>query len=224
MVILLNSPLFSYTIIFMTVYGKFPRVRCGFAACDYHTFMKRFIVPASVLVFLLTACSGADEQDVQCRLEYWDGTVGTCLPEGWGVLDAETLARRGVPEETIAAFQADQAVSGQFPTVTVTRESLVRPTTPDVYSQASIRSVSVLPGYSELSTTSTEVDGDTVQLHVFSAQPVESDPARRFYQVSTAVGEQGYTMTAATPMSVDDTLEQQVLLILGNVTFVAPEE
>ena len=186
--------------------------------------MKRLIIPVGILALLLTACGSSGEAEVACSLEYWDGTIGTCLPDEWGVLDSETLRRRGVPEETIAAFQADQAVSGQFPTVTVTQESLSRPTTPEAYSQASIRSVSVLPGYSELETTSMEIDGNTVQLHVFSAQPVESDPARRFYQVSTVADEKGYSFTAATPISISDILEQQVLLILGNVTLEAPEE
>jgi len=186
--------------------------------------MKRLLLPIGILAIALTACTDSGEVEVACSLEYWDGTIGTCLPDEWGVLDSETLKRRGVPEETIAAFQADQAVSGQFPTVTVTKESLTRPTTPEAYSQASIRSVSVLPGYSELETTSVVVDDSNVQLHVFTAQPSESDPARRFYQISTANEALGYTITAAVPVSIDDALEQQVLLILGNITLVAPEE
>jgi len=172
-----------------------------------------------IILCLLTACAGSDSAVLECALEYWDGTVGLCLPQGWSVIDAQTLRQRGVPEETIAGFQADSAVSGQFPTVTVTRELLTAEIAPEVYSNASMRSVSVLPGYQELETTSMEVDGATVSLHVFTAQPVAEEPMRRFYQVSTVAGSTGYTATAAAPVVIDDALDEQIVFVLQHLTF-----
>lgn len=172
-----------------------------------------------VILCLLTACARSDTASLACVLEYWDGTVGLCLPQGWSVIDAQTLRQRGAPEETIAAFQADSAVSGQFPTVTVTRELLAGDVAPEAYSNASIRSVSVLPGYQELETTSMDVDGATVGLHVFTAQPVSAEPMRRFYQVSTVSGSAGYTATAATPVAISDELDRQIVFVLQHLTF-----
>jgi len=139
-------------------------------------------------------------------------------------VDSETLRLRGVPEETVAAFRSEKAVSGQFPTVTVTEEPLVREVSATDYSDASMRSVTGLPGYKVIDTTEISVDGETVSLHVFSAQPVEGEPARRFYQVSTIQGSEGYTVTAAVPSFIDESLAEEIVTILKSVTFEGGEE
>ncbi len=156
-----------------------------------------------------------------CEQEYWDGTYGTCLPEGWVVVDRETRAQRGVPEEVVVAFQSEQSVSGQFPTVTVTREPLNTVVDPASYSQASVRAVSVLPGYTLLDSQNVTIDDTRVTLHVFIAQPVASEPQRRFYQVSTVSGSAGYTVTGLLPVSIDEE-EEEILLVLRNSTFQEP--
>ena len=185
--------------------------------------MKRFHVFIA-LALLLTACGGDGPVSIDCHKEYWDGTVGACLPQGWGVVDSETLRQRGVPEDTIVAFQTDEAVSGQFPTVTVTNEPLADVTEPTVYSKASIRSVSVLPGYTLIDSVQVNIDAEAIDLHVFTAKPVADEPARRFYQVSTVANNIGYTLTATTPVSIDDELEKQVYFILQSTTFQAEKE
>lgn len=170
--------------------------------------------------FVLASCGGgSDGGDAACKEDYWDGAYGTCLPSDWVVIDGETLRRRGVPEDTVVAFQSEIPISGQFPTVTVTQEVLVRATSPQAYSDASIRAVTVLPGYQELDTKDMRVAGEKVRLHVFSAQPTADEPLRRFYQVSTVSDGVGYSITATTPVSVEDSLENQVLLILRGSMF-----
>jgi len=180
--------------------------------------MKRFLAYL-ILPLLLTACFGGGDTSADCQKEYWDGTVGACLPKGWTVIDTETLRARGVPADTIVAFQASEAVSGQFPTVTVTREALGQVTTPQAYSEASVRSVSVLPAYTLIDSTTMSLDGETVDLHIFTAQPVSDEPARRFYQVSTVANEVGYTVTSAVPVSVKDSVEKQIIAVLQSATF-----
>lgn len=175
-----------------------------------------------VLPLFLVACGSTSE--VGCEQSYWDGVFGTCLPAGWSVVDRETLRQRGVPEETIAAFQTDEAVAGQFPTVTVTREQLSQPAAPSTYSDASVRAVEVLPGYERIDTRTTTIDGADVTLHIFSLQPVQEEPRRRFYQESTAVEDLGYSITATSPLTVDSTLEDEILLILENAAFTEPTE
>jgi len=180
--------------------------------------MHRLLIPLFALALLLTACGGGSTE-VSCDKDYWDGTVGVCLPEGWGVLDRETMRQRGLPDETVAAFRSEMSVSGQFPSVTVTREMLSQQVSASDYSDASIRSVSVLPGYTLIDSPSLKIDEEEVKLHVFSAQPVADEPARRFYQVSTVTNGAGFTVTAAAPLFVEKDLEGGIVTIMKSVTF-----
>ena len=176
-------------------------------------------------LLFLSGCGPTTSGTASCDREYYDDVekITVCVPSGWSVIDRETLRQRGVPDDTLVALQADEAVSGHFPTVTVTRELLSQPATPEAYSDASIRSVSVLPGYTLIESPAMQLDGTNVRLHVFTAQPVADEPIRRFYQVSTVVKEKGYSVTATTPVSVADALEKQVTFILENVRFGAQE-
>ncbi len=183
--------------------------------------MRKTIV-ASALLLLLSACGGS-EGEVACEMEYWDGTVGTCLPTGWHALDRAELDDRGVPTEVVAAFQSDNPTSGQYATITVTREALARVMTTPEYSEASVQSVVGLPNYDEVDQVDVTIDDDDVSLHVFTAQPNPEQPESRFYQVSAVADGAGYTFTAATPVSIDATLEEQVLVILRSATFVGPD-
>lgn len=180
--------------------------------------MKKASIATFGLLLVLTACSGSGDT-VACENDYWDGVYGTCLPADWIVVNTETLRQRGVPDGTIVAFQSELAVSGQFPTITVTKEALAEAATPEVYSQASIRSVALLPNYTQLDGKDVRIDGSSLTLHVFTAQPIEDEPARRFYQLSTVANDVGYTITATTPVSPGETVESQVQLILRESTF-----
>ena len=140
-------------------------------------------------------------------------------------MDSETQRHRGVPEETILVLRADEAISGQFPTVTVTKEVIDdEGLTAKDYSDASVRSVSALPGYKELDMRDVSIDGQNVGLHIFSAQPVQADPANRFYQVSTIHDSNGYTVTGIAPMFIKEEVEKQIVLILLETTFLSGEE
>ena len=57
-----------------------------------------------------------------------------------------------------------------------------------------------------------------------TSQPIESEPARRFYQLSTVADGVGYTITSTTPVSVSDDVEAQVKLILMQSTFIEAVE
>jgi hypothetical protein len=183
--------------------------------------MRRF--PLLALGFLLLAACGGSTPDV-CERGYWDGAVGTCVPEGWQVLDRSALDIKGMPPEVVVAFQSETPVSGQFVTVTVTRETLTQPLSSADYSSASIQSVQGLPGYEEQDRQSVTIDGEDLDIHIFTAQPSSDQPASRFYQLSAVSEGIGYTYTAATPVSVDDDMEEQVLAILESATFVQPDE
>lgn len=164
----------------------------------------------------LAACGGGGGGG--CDAE-WNGTVGTCLPEGWRTVDPEVLAERGVPGEVLVAYQAEQSLSGYYPTITVTREFLASDGSPAEYSDASIASVEVLPGYKLLDKRPVKIDGENVTIHVFQAQPGSEPVVYRFYQLSTRVGATGYTFTVAVPLSIPETLEKEILSILEQVTF-----
>jgi hypothetical protein len=182
--------------------------------------VRRLLALAGLL--LLTACGGSEA--TVCERGYWDGTVGTCVPEGWQVLDRAALDEKGMPPEVVVAFQSETPVSGQLVTVTVTREALTQPLSSVDYSEASIASVAGLPNYEEEDRQSTTVDGEDVDIHIFTAQPSPDQPESRFYQLSAVSGSVGYTFTAATPVTVPDEVEQQVLSLLQNVTFVQEGE
>jgi hypothetical protein len=188
-----------------------------------------FIVLISAV--LLTSCGGGGEGDEAACRDYWFGAVGigTCLPDRWDVLDRAALDERGTTQDVLIAFQTKEAVSGQFPTVTVTREPLASAVDAAVYSEATIRSVSVLPHYKLIDRRTVKIAGDggttvSLPIHIFSAQPVNGEPQRRFYQLSTVHGKFGYTLTALTPLSVESSLDTAVQNILSGITFEAPEK
>ncbi|MDD5041234.1 MAG: hypothetical protein PHX87_03105 [Candidatus Peribacteraceae bacterium] len=187
------------------------------------TSVRRFSPLVLLLSLSLAACgSGSSSSATQCQT-YWFDQVGACLPTAWKLLDRSELNQRGVPEDVIIAFQSDTSVSGQFPTISVTREPLSTVVTPADYSDATMRSVAVLPGYKLIDQKKVTIDGVSLPVHVFFAQPVSGEPQRRFLQVSTVVGQNGYAITALTPLTVSSALESDILTILGSITFIAPE-
>jgi hypothetical protein len=188
--------------------------------------MHRLALKAVVCSIMLSACSlpgtGGGSVSV-CTEDYWDGEIGACLPDGWVVVDTETLLQRGVPPETIVAFQSEEAVSGQFPTVAVNRELLAKEVSNEDFSSASMRSVSVLPGYTLIDVRSARVDGSKMDVHIFSAQPSESEPRRKYYQMSFSDALRGYTVTATTPVAIEDALEEKLFAIFEGFTLKDPE-
>jgi len=193
--------------------------------------VKQRLFPALLFSgLILASCGGGDTAAATCK-EYWFTAeqIGACLPDNWNVLDRAALDGRGAPQDVVIAFQLKDAVSGQFPTVSVTREPLATVVDPVSYSDATMRSVSVLPNYKfidkrTVSITATGGKSLSLPIHIFSAQPVAGEPQRRFSQLSLVVEKSGYTVTALTPLSVESTLEAAVLKILESVTFTAPEE
>ncbi len=177
--------------------------------------MKKLFAPLA-LALLLAACGGSSAST--CTQSYWDGTIGTCLPDGWHIAEDAELEERGIPQEVFVAFQSDEPFSGQYPTVTVTRESIDKDVTSEDYSEANMEAVKSLPGYEEIDSKQVTIDGSKVHVHVFGAQPRPEDPKTRFYQVSIAADGNGYSFTGAVPLGVEDTVENQILLILQNAT------
>ncbi len=186
--------------------------------------MKKALLASLALGFLLTGCGGSTATQASCANAYWDGTVGTCLPEGWRVIDRSVLDQRGAPPEVIVAFQAEKPVSGQFPTVTVTRETLKENLSSPEYSEASIQSVTTLPGYTEGEASAVTIDEESVKLHTFTAQPKADEPQVRFFQVSIAAQSTGYTFTGAVPLTIPAATEAQIKLILQNATLKEPKK
>jgi hypothetical protein len=107
--------------------------------------------------------------------------------------------------------------------VTVTREELPsQDVSSATYSQASIRSVTTLPGYKLVDTRRVVIDGANVDMHIFSAQPLSEEPERKFYQISVAEEGFGYTFTALVPLSISSALEREILAIMGSATLRDP--
>lgn len=173
---------------------------------------------------LLAGCGGGGESEVACVSTYWNETFGLCLPEGWNVLSAEELQLRGMPTQVAAGFQAAEGVSGQFPTITATVEPLPGEVTLADYAKASREAVARRKDYRKIDERKATIDGEETTIHVFSAQPLTTQPQLRFYQLPVPHEGKGYVFTAALPLTVTDTTVQQVLTILGSVTFKAPEE
>lgn len=182
--------------------------------------MRRYPILLSALLLALSACGGGTT--VECAQQYWDGEVGTCLPSGWQVLDRANLDDRGVPEEAVVAFQTEESIAGQYLTIVVTRENLPEEVTSSEYSEAGAASVTTLPGYARIDETNVKIDAENHILHAFTAQPSKDQPMARFYQLSLAKGRTGYTFTAATPVSIDESAEERITAILVNATLQAP--
>ena len=192
-------------------------VRIKIFLCLRYILVKKVVLLS--LCALLVSCGGESSGSVTCHQDYWNGILSTCIPSGWEILDQETLRQRGVPEETIVAFQSEESVSGQFPTVAVTREKLSSPVSAKRYSEANIRSVEVLDGYEHIDTKEITVAESDVSLHIFTAQPIEGEPRRRFYQVSFTNDDVGFTATGVSPVSIHAALEKKMLLIMQQIGF-----
>lgn len=183
--------------------------------------MKKYLSAVLCLSFFLASCGGGSTT-AECARQYWDGVVGTCLPADWAVIEREQLSERGISEDVIVAFKREKAVAGQFPTVTVTQEALPQAVDAKAYSAASVQSVSVLPGYKQIDQETLTIDGNDISLHIFTAQPSQDEPERRFYQLSTTMGNFGYSVTGLTPLSPSRDIEREVKQIVSTVTFQAP--
>lgn len=181
-------------------------------------------IPLVVASVVLASCGsgGGDLVDV-CVSQFWNGTLGVCLPDGWQVLSSETLSQNGVPEETVAAFQAREARDGQFDTITVTKEPLPEEMTSQEYSDANVVAVSTLPDYKLLDKRAATIDDAGTEIHIFSARPVAEKPVRRYYQLSAVQERDGYTVTGSLPLSVSDQTEAVITAILQSLTFQDPE-
>lgn len=183
--------------------------------------MKRFLAFAVVSVLLASCGGGGDSRN--CSKDYDDGEIMLCLPSGWEIVEKSTLEKRGIPEDAMVAFQAEEPIAGQFPTVVVTKEPLKRTVDPGQYSEASMRSVAIFSAYKEVDVTDVKMGDDTVKLHIFTAQPVAEEPLRKFYQLSTVHGSNGYTVTGTTPVAITDSVEEEVIAIVKSMTFVVTE-
>ncbi len=183
-----------------------------------------FLVGLTIPLMLLSGCGGSSSTEVTCTQQYWNGTIGICLPTGWQIMERERLDQLGVGADTILALQTTKPVSGTLPNVTITTEILKRPTDTLTYSKASVRAVSALPGYQMIDERAVTVDGTASEIHVYSAQPAADQPKNRYYQLSAVSNGVGYTVTAFAPLSISQTLEQQILLMLGSFTFVQPKK
>lgn len=190
-----------------------------FPALVYHRAMRRF--PLLLLPLVLLSCGGSSgDTPVACDQEYWDGTLGTCLPEGWHVVNASDLQTRGAPHEVDVAFQANDALSGRFPLVTVTSQTLADGSSVEEFDEQSRDSVKTLAGYTLIDERVQEVDNQPTTLHIFTAQPIAEQPVQRFYQLSYPSDGKGYTFTGVLPLSVEKAEENKMLTLLTNVTFV----
>lgn len=186
--------------------------------------MRRFSVCLSLL--LLAGCGGSSSggDAAACDQSYWDGTFGTCLPEGWHVVDVADLQGRGAPREVVAAFQAETAAAGRFPLVTVTEQPLAGDIGAEEFDAQSREAVTTLPGYALIDDETVAIDGNDITLHVFSAQPIGDQPVQRFYQLSVAGKQKGYTFTGVLPISADKEAEARLTTLLKNVTLSDPEK
>ena len=171
----------------------------------------------------LVSCGGSG--GTVCTQQYWNGSVGVCLPDAWKVVERERFQQLSLPPEVEAAFQAEDPVSGLYPTAVITREILMLPTDSIAYSRANVQAVSILPGYEQLDKRTVTVDGKEVEQHVYTAQPEADQPKSRFYQVSAVSGSgTGYTVTVSLPFSVSEALDRQALAISQSLTTVEPKE
>lgn len=189
--------------------------------------MKRLFPIALLSSLLLLSCGGRNQNRDQtgCVQSFWNGSVGTCIPEGWAALTEVKLFEQGIPPEAEVAFQKSEPDAGQFPTVVVLKEFLPEGATTESYAEASKHSVAVYPSYRLITTRPVNVDDEEAEIHVFSARPIQDEPERRFYQVyAVSPKGVGYAFTALTPLSIQSDLEKEILTILGNVTFTEATE
>lgn len=140
------------------------------------------------------------------------------------MVSAADLQSRGSPREVAVAFQADDAIGGRFPLVTVTTQSLTAGEKTADFDQQSRNAVKTMPAYTVVDEREVTVDEETSTLHVFTAQPIAEQPVQRFYQLSVAHDGQGFTLTGVLPLTVDTKDEAKMKTLLTHVTFEKPKD
>lgn len=140
------------------------------------------------------------------------------------MVSAEDLQTRGSPREVVIAFQSDTPISGRFPLVTVTAQSLAGEADVTEFDEQSRQAVKTLPGYSLVDEKAQTIDEQSTTLHIFTAQPIAEQPVQRFYQVSYPSGGKGYTFTGVLPLSVAKDEETRLMTLLTNITFTERKE
>lgn len=165
-------------------------------------------------ILLLASCSGR----VSCPEKTTADGFEICLGNGWEEVSKENLRAEGVPEETIAAFQLTDERGGQRDNVVVSREPLAAKASASAYAEANVRTVSATPEYSLIEKREVGIDGAETLLHIFTARPVPDLPARRFYQLSLTEGNTGYVFTGTLPLSVDETVEKELIDMVLSVS------
>jgi len=177
--------------------------------------MLKRLLPILLLTLLLPACNGSG---AKCAERVWTGEFGLCLQKGWEQVPDEVLRERGIPEETIAAFQPTQKREGQRDTIVISRERLPAELSFKKYADANIESIEGMPEYVSLERRDTEIDGEETSLHIFTARPIPNLPTRRFYQLSITKETRGYTITGTLPLTVEQDVEDTMISIILSAT------
>ena len=176
---------------------------------------RRALSSLLLVTFALSACGGTRKQ---CVEKVWTGQFGLCLASGWEQIPSEVLRKKGIPEETIAAFHLTEARADQRDNIVVSREILPAALTSFQYSEANIRTIEVMAEYALLEKREVEIEKEETILHIFSARPVPDLPTRRFYQLSLVKSKTGYSFTGTLPYSVEGAVEQSLIDMLLSAT------
>ncbi len=145
----------------------------------------------------LSGCgNGSDVKKVNGLKSYETPAFTLLVDPSWKViLPGDFYAE--VPQETVVAFAAPEAVDGFFANVSVVKENLKQRLSSVDYGRANITlSGQNLTDYQKIQEGQVEVNGEKALLHIFQARLNPTEKLLRFIQLYATRGNDGYIVTA----------------------------
>lgn len=155
-----------------------------------------------------------------CDHPFWTGAVGLCLPDGW-----EEVAPADVTDKTdaVLAFQSPAFDRTRRAALIIEQAGLLDLSSSAIYSSQKIDEAMSWAFYTLVSKTDVDLDGQTVSLHVFTAQEPKAFGIKTYYQLSGLRGRTGFTATVAVDDDIAASWDALLRDAVSSLTFTEQE-
>ena len=145
---------------------------------------------------LFTSC-GSTETSTKKVVE--DGSYTMTIPQSWYIID-DTSLKTALPEGSYRAARATLAIQGIYPKLTITKETLLIPTTSLSYAEANIaKAPLVSTQYTKLEARDLELNKQKTRFHIFTAKATPESPLLLYLQTHIIKDEHyAYTISFST--------------------------
>lgn len=158
--------------------------------------MKQFATILLCITFIFSSCGG-DQDTTKKVLETSEYSMN--IPASWYIIDDTTL-KTSLPEGSYRAARATLALQGTYSKITLTKETLLLPTSSLKYAEANIvKAPTVTTQYTLLRNDDIEIGKEKTKLHIFEAKLSNDAPVLLYIQAYVVHNEHNaYTISFST--------------------------